>query len=158
MDETTKNELIEELMSDLKRRDKAYSLQGPQMLHIKRSDGTYRKKEVFGTEFLPSTGRMGKKRNVLFCFEPEDPQEEYVGIEVDDKAMDDTFPVFLEDVSEWAQMRYMPADASRGRKIESCKTMPGLMTLIFELEAEDREKAAVNDDSEMAAHPNFGMF
>lgn len=157
MDLNEKNDLLEDLMSDLRRQDKAYELQGPQMLTIKRHDGTYRNKECYGTDFLPETARMGAKGSI-FVFEPEDPQDEFVVIEVKVGEMDDTFPLFLEDVKDWAMRRFTDRNAERIKIIEGALSVPGLIGSCFFFEEEDMANTALTDDTEMASLPTFGLF
>lgn len=156
MTDEQKTELLESLMSELRTKDRFYSLEGPTLLTVQLPDGTFRRKEGFGTDYIPVTGRQGK-RNAIFVFEPEDPQE-WNTVEVEANKMDETFPLFLDDVRTWALKRYIDSCSSRIKTLDEIEHMTDMISTIFKMEEEDIKKAEEADDSDMVSLPNFGMF
>lgn len=156
MNQDDKNDLLTSLMDALKQADKAYALDGPMMMTVKLPDSTFRKKTVLGMEFLPLEARVGA-RDTIFCFTPEDPQD-FNSVEVGSKDMDTCFPLFLEDMKQWMLKRFMAGGASRGANIDNCENVRDLVGMMFAMEREDLKEDEAADDSEMAAHPMFGMF
>ncbi|NKX37744.1 hypothetical protein HGG70_07405, partial [Rhodobacteraceae bacterium R_SAG4] len=147
---------LADLIRALSVKERVYSLDGPQMLTVKLPDNTFRKKNVLGMEFYPQDARVGA-RDTIFCFTPEDPQE-FSTVEVGSKQMDAAFPMFLEDVKEWAIERFKSGGASRETNIAKCARFDDLVGIVFSMASEDSKNEAAVVDDELASHPLFGMF
>jgi hypothetical protein len=86
--------IADRIFEKVKALDGIYYVEGMHQLPVLRHDSEYRQAPIDSSiEFLLSSVRVGGRGQIIFCFEPADNRE-FKHIEVEQRKMDDVFPLF----------------------------------------------------------------
>ena len=124
-----------------------FEIEGTPQLAVLKPDGSYRVHPmVGGQEFFYHHAYVGKKGLLIFCFESADAQE-YQHAEVDEKAIDNVFPLFASELA-----------GKLGCPEESAEAVVAFVIAQIHAEKEAEKAAYLAAEQSITNHPLFGRF
>jgi hypothetical protein len=156
--------MIKTIMANIKPDTLAFENRGMFTCSVLRSDGSYRSKSIpDSTDFALTGVKVGARSQLIFCFRPIDPADDYTQIELDEKKVFDVFDGLSGMVITALGYEPGPVLVGTGTRTYSWDQAKAA----FKKSTRDRVRTAQADEkkkiqqekiSDYAGDPNFGSW